>query len=374
MKLLPATNFGRLVLLIGGVLAAILIIALLVLREGWPRWSSDEWLTLFALGASGIFLYNVCFLYGMTMIQAGRGALVVALTPALVAACDWLLFGAPMSPMKAIGICLAAFGCLLVVTNGDPYRLFAGEVGLGEWLIIGCAALWAIYTFVGRRGTRSLSPLAMTFGASVTGWLMLTSAALLQGSLFAMTATTWRGWSAIAFLGLFGTALAFTWYAEAVQRIGATRGLEARGHAGEGQEQHRAPADDDRTQVHLIAAQERSHRAMHRVVRQCTEVAPGMGCGIEGRREAGGDPQRTNRSGAGHATTGGTSLVHCGAHRQHDGETGRAGRALRQELRDGLGARRSGQRLQRLLEGRLRGAHDPYWLRGRRRRGRLRAK
>ncbi|MEZ5464222.1 MAG: ATP-binding protein [Lysobacteraceae bacterium] len=33
MKLLPATNFGRLVLLIGGVLIAILIIALLVLRE-----------------------------------------------------------------------------------------------------------------------------------------------------------------------------------------------------------------------------------------------------------------------------------------------------------------------------------------------------
>jgi drug/metabolite transporter (DMT)-like permease len=83
--------------------------------------------------------------------------------------------------------------------------------------------LWAIYTFVGRRGTRSLSPLAMTFGASLTGWLMLTTAALLQGSLFSLAETTWRGWSAIVFLGLFGTALAFTWYAEAVQRIGATR-------------------------------------------------------------------------------------------------------------------------------------------------------
>jgi hypothetical protein len=47
-------------------------------------------------------------------------------------------------------------------------------VGLGEWLIIGCSVLWAVYTFVGRRGTRSLSPLAMTFGASLTGWLMLT--------------------------------------------------------------------------------------------------------------------------------------------------------------------------------------------------------
>lgn len=205
------------------LLAALVLGTLLVVREGWPRWSLDEWLTLAALGASGIFFYNVCFLYGMTMIQAGRGALVVALTPALIAASDWLLFNAPMSPGKAGGIALAAFGCVLVVTNGDPYRLFAGEVGLGEWLIVGCAALWAIYTFVGRRGTRSLSPLAMTFGASVTGWLMLTLAALLQGSLFAMAATTWRGWSAIVFLGLFGTALAFTWYAEAVQRIGATR-------------------------------------------------------------------------------------------------------------------------------------------------------
>jgi drug/metabolite transporter (DMT)-like permease len=205
------------------------LLAALVLGRWW--WSmrgaraghSRKWFTLAALGASGIFLYNLCFLYGMRMIEAGRGALVVALTPALVAASDWLLFGAPMSPTKAAGIGLAMFGCLLVVTNGDPRLLFTGQVGLGEWLIIGCSALWAVYTFVGRRGTRTLSPLAMTFGASLTGWIMLTVAALLQGSLFLLAETTWRGWSAIVFLGLFGTALAFTWYAEAVQRIGATR-------------------------------------------------------------------------------------------------------------------------------------------------------
>jgi len=65
--------------------------------------------------------------------------------------------------------------------------------------------------------------LAMTFGASLTGWLMLSGAALFEGSLFAVGQTTWRGWIAVAFLGLCGTALAFTWYAEGVQRIGATR-------------------------------------------------------------------------------------------------------------------------------------------------------
>lgn len=205
------------------LIAALALGALLLAHEGWPRWSRRDWLILAALGASGIFLYNLCFLYGLKLIEAGRGALVVALTPAVIAVADWLLFGATMPPKKALGIALAMFGCLLVVTNGDPARLFNGGVGLGEWLILGCSLLWALYTFVGRRGTKTLSPLAMTFGASLTGWAMLTLAALLQGSLLTLAEASWRGLSATVFLGLFGTALAFTWYAEAVQRIGATR-------------------------------------------------------------------------------------------------------------------------------------------------------
>ena len=205
------------------LLAALLLGPLVVQREGWPRWSRSDWLMLAALGASGIFLYNICFLYGLQLIEAGRGALVVALTPALVAASDWLFFGAPMSPLKATGIIVAMFGCLLVVSNGDLQLLVSGQIGVGEWLIIGCSMLWAVYTFIGRRATRSLSPLAMTFGASLTGCAMLTGAALLQGSLFSLAETTWRAWSSIAFLGVFGVAVAFTWYAAAVQEIGATR-------------------------------------------------------------------------------------------------------------------------------------------------------
>lgn len=205
------------------LLAALLLGALLVAREGWPHWSRRDWLVLVALGVSGIFLYNLCFLYGLKLIEAGRGALVVALTPAVIAVADWLLFGAAMPPKKATGIALAMFGCLLVVTNGDPSRLIHGGVGLGEWLILGCSVLWAVYTFIGRRGTKTLSPLAMTCGASLTGWVMLTLAALLQGTLFSLVEVSWRGLGAVIFLGLFGTAIAFTWYAEAVQRIGATR-------------------------------------------------------------------------------------------------------------------------------------------------------
>ena len=205
------------------LLAAVALGGLLVVRQGWPRWNRQQWTLIFALGASGIFLYNVCFLYGLKHIEAGRGALVVALTPAVIALTDWLLHGAKMSGRKALGIVIAMLGCLLVVTKGDPGALIHGAVGLGEVLIIGCVILWTAYTFYGRSATKLMSPLAATFGAALTGWAMLTVAALIDGSLFSLSAVTWKGASSIAFLGLLGTAVAFTWYAAAVHQLGATK-------------------------------------------------------------------------------------------------------------------------------------------------------
>lgn len=203
--------------------AALLLGGLLIAREGWPRWSAREWLKVAALGLSGVFFYNVFFLYGLQHVEAGRGALVVAFIPAMIALADWLFFRLPMSPKKALGVVLALIGCLLVVTRGQPQRLFSGGVGFGEMLLLGTAVSWVAYTLISRHCSRHFSALALTFGGCLTGWLMLTAAALADGSLFALSATSWRGWSGIVFLGVFGTALAFTWYSQAIARIGTTK-------------------------------------------------------------------------------------------------------------------------------------------------------
>lgn len=205
------------------LIATLALGGLLILREGRPRWTIRQWLTLASLGLSGVFFYNIFFLYGLQRVEAGRGALVVALIPAIIALADWLFFRMPMSTKKALGIVLALFGCLLVVTHGQPIRLFRGEVGFGEWLLMGSALSWVSYTLISRRLAESFSALAMTFGGCLSGWLMLTVAALLDGSLFRLAETGWRGASSIVFLGLFGTAIAFTWYSQAISRIGTTK-------------------------------------------------------------------------------------------------------------------------------------------------------
>ncbi|MCF8177936.1 MAG: DMT family transporter [Sulfuritalea sp.] len=205
------------------LLAALVLGLVLYRKEGIPRWQARDWIGVSQLGASGIFLYNVCFLYGMRYIEAGRGALVVALTPAVIALADWALFAAPMTARRFIGIVIAMLGCLLVVTRGDVNLLTQGAVGAGELLILGCVVLWSTYTFIGRRVNRTISPLAATFGACLTGWVMLTIAALIDGSLFVLQTLRLDGALSILFLGVLGTALSFTWYAEAVRDIGPTR-------------------------------------------------------------------------------------------------------------------------------------------------------
>jgi drug/metabolite transporter (DMT)-like permease len=196
---------------------------LLSVREERPRWSWRDWRILAALGLTGVLLYNVFFLYGLKQVEAGRGALVVALIPALIALADCLFFRLPMTRMKALGIVLALFGCLLVVTRGHPTHFLTGEVGFGECLLIGTALSWVGFTLISRHCSQRFTPLAMTFGGCFAGWLMLTACALADGSLFAFDETTWRGWSSIVFLGLLGTAVAFTWYSEAINRIGSTK-------------------------------------------------------------------------------------------------------------------------------------------------------
>jgi drug/metabolite transporter (DMT)-like permease len=187
------------------------------------RLNRMDFTTVFWLGTTGIFLYSYCFLTGLKHISAGRGALVIALNPVLIALVSWLWFNDKMSALKATGIITALLGCILVISDGQPERLLQGEIGIGEILILGCVVSWTMYTFISRRATQTLTPLLTTFYASLVGCLLL--------GLVSISESPWRlighfsltAWGCIIYLALFGTAIAYTWFSDAVRVIGAAR-------------------------------------------------------------------------------------------------------------------------------------------------------
>ena len=206
------------------LLAGLVLAGFALITEGRiPRpQTGSEWGIVSGLAMTGIFLYALCFFYGLKHISAGRGALVVALTPVVVALAAWFLGQERMTPLKLAGIAIAMAGCLTVIGNGNPLALLHGAVGIGEWLILGCVLCWTAYTFIGRHATKTLSPLAATLWASLIGAALLGTTAWLQGGA-EIAEWSWRVWASVVFLAIGGTALAFTWFADGVKRLGAAR-------------------------------------------------------------------------------------------------------------------------------------------------------
>lgn len=189
----------------------------------FPKLSKmDRW-SVILLGAIGVYGYSLCFFYGLKHIQAGRGALVVALNPIVVALAAWLVMGESLSPKKILGILIGLVGCLTVLGRGNPIAIFQGGLGLGEVLVLGCVVAWTAYTLLSRRISRTLSPLVMTFYASLVGTVLLVMTGIAEGSLRVWPHYSFKAWLSIMYLGFLGSSVAYVWYANGVKALGATR-------------------------------------------------------------------------------------------------------------------------------------------------------
>lgn len=200
------------------------LLALTAWRNGGlPRPNRREWVLIAGLSLTGIFLYNLCFLYGLQRLAAGQAALVVALNPVMAMLGAAWLQGERLTPAKLAGAAIALAGCLTVIGHGSPLAPLRGEIGLGEILIVGCALFWTLYTLIGRRATRTLSALTVTAYSTAGGCLLLFLAALVDDPAALVPDYAPLVWLCILFLALLGTTLGFTWFNQSVARIGAAR-------------------------------------------------------------------------------------------------------------------------------------------------------
>jgi drug/metabolite transporter (DMT)-like permease len=207
----------------------------------------QHWLTAALLGLTGVFAYNFFFMVGLQHIAAGRGSLVVALNPVVVAVAAWLLLKEPLNGKQWGGVVIALCGCILVLSNGDPRRFLgsntaadntAAAIGLGEYLIIGCVLAWTAYTLQCKRVGQQLSPIATNFWACASGCVMLLLATAAENHIqdqvhkvgaqvrlhwWQLSHFSLSAWTCVLYLGVAGSALSYTWYTQGIQKIGATR-------------------------------------------------------------------------------------------------------------------------------------------------------
>jgi drug/metabolite transporter (DMT)-like permease len=217
---LPAT-VGALLRFVAASLA--LLVAALWYEGRLPRLNRRQLAATLALGATGVFAYNLLFLGALARLPASRTSLIVALNPVVTIMLSAWLFGEAVTRTRGAGIVLALAGVWIVVTRGDPLGSFVGAVGRGEIMMFGAVCSWAAYTLIGRGVLRGLTPLAATTYASLFGTAMLAPVALPALLDLDSGALTLAVLASVLYLGLLGTGVAFVWYYRAVGRLGPSR-------------------------------------------------------------------------------------------------------------------------------------------------------
>ena len=207
-------------------LAALVLLAWARLARGaWPELSARQWAGLAAAGTVGVFGYTIFFMYGLRHVEASRAAVVVTTNPVFVTLAAAWLFGEPFNRRIGLGLALAVLGAATVMTHGQPWELLTGDVGIGEWLLVGCILAWAGYSLMAKRLMVGVDSLTATAMSAAFGCLLLWCAALwVDGPAVALDGlpqVTLHQVGLLVFMALGPTVLSYVWFFRGISALGA---------------------------------------------------------------------------------------------------------------------------------------------------------
>jgi len=201
----------------------VLGVAVAVRRE-FALPSGRELATFALLGLIGITFHQWLQSNALVTSQASTSGWIVATTPIFMAVLGRLMLREKLSWPRAAGVALAALGVLLVVSKDDPRTVLAGGFGApGDVLILLSAPNWAVFSVLSRGALKRHPATRMMLYVMTLGWLF-TSVLFFTGPGFSeIGRITARGWSALAFLGIACSGLAYIAWYDALQHIPASQ-------------------------------------------------------------------------------------------------------------------------------------------------------
>jgi drug/metabolite transporter (DMT)-like permease len=202
-------------------IASVAMAALLLVVEGWKPLSRPVFLKLAALGLVGNTLYQLCFILGLANTTAANSGLLTAVTPVLVAALGAVLgVERPGRPL-VMGMSLAVVGMVLVVAARGP-SLGTGT-RLGDGLILGACACWALYTVGIRSVGNEVSALHITAITMLTGAPGVVLAGVPEVLALDVGSIGFGAWAGVVYSALVPLVLSYFIWGRTVQQVGSAR-------------------------------------------------------------------------------------------------------------------------------------------------------
>lgn len=211
------SDFSAGALSLGRLAVGAVALAAFALPRGLPRPTWRQWRSIAVIGVLWYAVYMVALNAGEQRVDAGTAAMLIQVSPVLIALLAATFLSERFTPQLAVGLGLAFAGVVVIALSTSPDGN-NDVVGVGLCLL--SAVVYSISLIVQK-------PLVATMSALHVTWLACTVGAIVclpfAGPLVteigaAPSSSVW--W--LVYLGVFPTAIAFTTYGFALHHMSAS--------------------------------------------------------------------------------------------------------------------------------------------------------
>jgi drug/metabolite transporter (DMT)-like permease len=205
------------------VLGAVALLVVALCFGADLRISRRDLPALLGLGILGNTGYQIFFILGIARTTAGNAALMNSTSPVLVALLGTALGLERLGKRGWLGVFTCFIGIALLITGGSAQIGFGGSSTLGDFLVLGGATCWALYTLGSKKPIARLGATKVTVYSLILGIWPLILVAVPRVPTQNWSTVGWQAGAAVAFSGLFAIAYGYILWSLGIKHLGPAR-------------------------------------------------------------------------------------------------------------------------------------------------------
>jgi len=184
------------------------------------RLGKDRW-WLMGMALSGVVVFTPTLYFGLQHTTAVNATLINGMGPLITGLLGALLIGEGMSGQQIGGAALGLAGVVTLISGGRLRFWQTMEGNIGDLVVLGAVALWALYSVLGRRTMERRSAISASAFSALLGLpaLLLAAAWEMHVSGFAFDAKLVLP---LLYIGVAPGVIGFLSWNAGVQRLGAS--------------------------------------------------------------------------------------------------------------------------------------------------------
>jgi drug/metabolite transporter (DMT)-like permease len=210
-------DFSPGALSLGRVAIGALVLGVVALSRGVVRPTGRQWVSIVTIGVLWFAIYNIALNEGETRVDAGTAAMLIQVSPVLIAVLAAVFLSEKFTFYIAAGLAVAFSGVAVIGLSTSP----GGDRDvIGVLLCLVSAVVYSISLVLQKPLVAKLSALQVTWMACTIGAIACLPYAGTLVDEVSAAPTSSILW--VVYLGVFPTAIAFTTYAFALNHMTAS--------------------------------------------------------------------------------------------------------------------------------------------------------